>query len=154
VKTLPHVKGFYRVSFSPDGSLLAGVANPDGILVVWDATTKQERYRRSHEPNRLWSVAFSRDGKRLAAGASDGTIEVGDSASGEAVATLRGHASEVQGLAFSPDGRLASAGTDRTVRLWDLATREEVLTLRGHASQVNAVAFSPDGRLLASAGEE
>src|SRR5205085_2770295 len=119
------VKGFYRVSFSPDGRLLAGVTNADGVLVVWDAATKQERYRRSHEPNRLWSVAFGHDGKRLAVGASDGTIRVWDAASGEAVATVRGHASEVLGLAFSPDGRrLASGSTDRTVRLWDLASGE------------------------------
>jgi WD40 repeat protein len=154
IRTLPHVKGFLRVAFSPDGRHLAGVTHADCLLVVWDAATKQERYRRSHEPNRLFAIAFSPDGKRLAVGESDGTIRIRDSASGEEVAAMRGHASDVFGLAFSPNGRrLASAGNDRTVRLWDLATGEEVLTLRGHASPVNAVAFSPDGHLLASADE-
>jgi len=73
---------------------------------------------------------------------------------GEKLAELKGHAGEVYGLAYSPDGsRIATAGRD-SLRLWDAATGEEIVELRGHRSFVWSVAFSPDGtRLISGSGD-
>ena len=73
------------------------------------------------------------------------------------IAVLTGHASPVNAVAFSPDGRtLASGGSDGgdgAVRLWDVATRRQIGgPLTGLAGRCCAVAFSPDGTTLASGG--
>ncbi len=68
---------------------------------------------------------------------------------------LTGHAFDVRGVAFSPDGTLlATASADKTARLWDTATGQATRTLTGHAIDVRGVAFSPDGTLLATASAD
>jgi WD40 repeat protein/serine/threonine protein kinase/tetratricopeptide (TPR) repeat protein len=109
---------------------------------------------RGHADN-VRTVAWNRDGTRLASAGADQAVKVWDAATGENVLTLHGHTGGVTSLAWSPDGtRLASADEDRTVRIWDAASRKNVHTLRGHTGGVTSVAWSPDGTRLASAGED
>ena len=76
-----------------------------------------------------------------------------DAGAAQELATLRGHAGTIRGVAISADGALlASGGGDGTVRLWAASTGEELATLRGHTGGVFAVAMSADGRLVVSGG--
>ncbi len=98
------------------------------------------------------AVAWSPDGKRIASGSVDNTVQVWDAADGGHVYTYRGHSSSVLAVAWSPDGkRIASGSGDKTVQIWDAADGGHVYTYRGHPSSVLAVAWSPDGKRIASA---
>ena len=101
------------------------------------------------------SVAFSLDGKLLAAGSYDKTVMLWDVASGQEVNTLT-YTDGVTSVAFSPDRKLLAAGSgDNTVILWDVASGQEVNTLKGgHTGVVRSVAFSPDGKLLAAGSSD
>ena len=69
--------------------------------------------------------------------------------------TITGHTSDVNSVAFSPDGQtLASGSDDKTIRLWDVNTGVNLKTITGHTSWVNSVAFSPDGQTLASGSND
>src|ERR1039458_6579369 len=71
--------------------------------------------------------------------------------SGRLLHTLQGHSSDVESVAFSPDGRtLASGSKDHTIKLWDVANGQLLRTLQVHTDAVYSVAFSPDGHTLAS----
>jgi uncharacterized protein with WD repeat len=97
------------------------------------------------------SVAISPDGKQLATGSADNSVQVWDLPTGRAIMRFQGHNKGVECVAFSPDGKvLASGGQDNAVRLWDLARGNQVRQLEAEA--VRCVAFSPDGKLVAVAG--
>ena len=105
---------------------------------------------------RIRSLAFSRDGRRLASGSHDKTIKLWDTDNGKELRTLRGHSGAVRVLAFSPDGKqLASVGEKGTViRVWNTGSGAAVRTIKGHTDVVRSLALSPDGKLLASGSKD
>jgi WD40 repeat protein/tRNA A-37 threonylcarbamoyl transferase component Bud32 len=158
----------FGVGYNPDGTTLAAVTGKlfapgdPGELILWDAATGDELFRRRDHKAGIGSLAWSPDGRWLATGSSDGTVLLRDPATGEPKQTLPGHKGTVLALAFSPDSRLlACAASDvfqptqpGTIVLWDIATGKELRTLRGHTQMLNGVAFTPDGRRLVSSSRD
>ena len=72
------------------------------------------------------------------------------------IQVLEGHTSDVESVAFSPDGKtLASGSFDGTIILWNVATRRAIgQPLKGHTGLIYSVAFSPDGKTLASGSND
>ena len=69
--------------------------------------------------DKVFGVAFSPDGERLATASGDKTAKVWDAASGQELMTFRGHADTVFAVTFSPDGKhLATASQDGTAKVW------------------------------------
>ena len=101
------------------------------------------------------TLAFSPDGKMLASGGYNHTINLWNAA-GQLLRTLTGHTLSVTSVAFSSDGRLlASSSVDGSIRFWNPVTGEHLRTLTtAHAGGVQSVVFSPDSRLLVSGGRD
>ena len=143
------------VAFSPDGSTVA-VANA-GTVVLWNVASRA--VIASLPTGELsWSLAFSPNGKLLAAGEGDGSIRLWNTANATAAGVLTGHTAQVRAVAFSPDSAtLASASQDGTVRTWNVATmRQKALLLPPSEANVpfDAVAFTPDGNGLLAGGTD
>lgn len=137
--------GFYQY---PSGR----VGQSPGVVWVWDlATGKQLKRLDQDDAGEVVSLAFSPDGKLLAGGGQNGSIQRWTGDAYMAGELLHAHAGPVWALAFSPDGKtLASGGADHEIGEWDTATGKLVRTLKGHEHLVLSLAYSPDGKLLAS----
>ncbi len=99
------------------------------------------------------AVAWSPDGKRLASGSNDDTVQVWDATTGGNVLTYKGHSDIVDAVAWASDGkRIASGSADKTVKMWDATTGAHIFTYTGHLGGVYSVAWSPDGKRIASGG--
>src|SRR5262249_44645146 len=131
----------------------------NGDIDLWHDDGRPWQVLEHTSQMRLTALAFSRDGRWLAAGGVDHTVQVWDLAEGRAPsrALLQGHDDKIVCLAWSPDGDLlASGGTDGDVRLWRIAggQGEAVAVLRGHRGSVGSVPFTPDRRGLWPGGED
>jgi WD40 repeat protein/serine/threonine protein kinase len=148
------------VAFSRDGRYLA-TGSRDQTVKVWDLEKVlqgevQMPLRSLETTSRVWSVAFSPDGHRLAAGSGreadeKGVLKVWDIITGQEALTFR-FTRPVKCVRFSPDGRRLAAACDDMVKVWDAQTGREQLTCRDPHGDLRGVTFSPDGRRLASVG--
>lgn len=162
------------LAWSQDSLLLAS-AGLDGTAKVWEVANGKELFTLKSEHGWVWSVAFSGDGNRLAAGCHDGSISVVEGFSAMArpsdrtaigsedqnaahtvartptVRTFPAHQGSVRSVAWNPRGdRLASGGGESIVKLWDPNSGVELVRMQGHQHSVVCVAWSPDGKRLAS----
>jgi WD40 repeat protein len=145
----------YAAAFNPLEPIQLAVGS-EGALSIWDWMNEKLLHTYpAHETHRI-SVAFSRDGRRLASGDWGGNVKLWNAEDrGEPLRTFPETRYAVPALSFSPDaGRLATASFDRHVDVWNTTTGERVHRLPHSGRLVLAVAYSPDGRLIVSTGED
>jgi WD40 repeat protein len=115
----------------------------------------QLRYTYTGHTWTVYTLAWSPNGKRIASGASDNTVQVWNPANGGNVYRYHGHSDTVYAVAWSPDGkRIASGSNDKTVQIWDAANGGNAYSYQGHSGTIYAVAWSPDGTHIASASAD
>jgi WD40 repeat protein len=145
-----------KVSYAPDGSLLAG--EQGATLHLWDRRG-QPGQRRIHNTAWIGALGFSPDSKTLALGHFikhldsrwEQWIALYDPATLTEQGRLTGHSATANHLAFSPDGSLLVVGAGQSLYVQDVRRRQLLTTLKFDSRHFQAVAFTPDGRFLAAA---
>jgi WD40 repeat protein len=147
-----HLSEVSSIVFSPDGKQMAIASNFS--LKIWDVATGQT-LRSFSQILSIRCVAYSPDGKMIAAGHMGPDTIVLRNIDNDQKLTLEGHKDGILSVAFSPDGKtLASGSRDWTVKLWDVATGREIAALRGHTRGVKAVVFIDNGSKLITGSDD
>jgi len=158
--TIKHEQAVEAPVFSPDGAHLA-IVEP-GAISILETTVLHEIRRLPIGETTFRVVAFSPDGKLVAAGSNEAVHiwEMAGDRAGELLPVKYPAA-----LLFSPDGKhLVTANwnfydvVDRSVRIWDVAQLREVDRLplldiertQNEDETETQLAFTQDGRYLAS----
>jgi WD40 repeat protein len=149
----------YAVAVHPDGTLVAAggwtrwtnSAREESIY-VFETLTGKMAARIAGLTDTTTSLAFSPDGHYLAAGlgAKKGLRVYDRQRQWSEAFRDTDYGGQINGVAFSADGRLATTSYDGKVRLYDRAFRLVVPPKQVTGGrQPHRIAFSPDGALLA-----
>ena len=162
VAEVAHGASIHAIAYSPDGARLASASGKAVILLF---TGGDRRFTLSTRG--AGALAFSGDGRWLAAGGHDGIVGVWNTVAGEKLRDLR-TGGAVAAVTFSPDSRfVAAGGADNAARVWEIATGQEIsrvqhqrasasmpLRLGSRDGGVFAVAFSANGKYLATGAQD
>jgi WD40 repeat protein len=167
---------YSRLAFSPDGTFLltSGLSSIDkdgkttfAPLAAWRVATGKEEYQViSPAGSRLYSVAFSPDGERLAilwlrasgkstAQSKGFELWLHDGQTGKALHSIGDDHVAHKDMDFSPDGNsLLTTSASGVVELWDVDSGKLQRKLLASTGTLAAAGFGPDGKQLFTTGVE
>ncbi|GAA0191230.1 hypothetical protein GCM10009122_53550 [Fulvivirga kasyanovii] len=139
------------IALNPKKRVIA-TAKIKGQITFINMDTKEEHifFEDIRTRSDMVSVAFSNDGKMLAAGNENGTVRVWDLRNNMPLTISDKHSARVNNIRFSADNsKLATGSFDATVRIWNTERlNDPPIILDDHDDWVWSIEFSPNGDYL------
>ena len=146
-----HTGAATGVAWSPDGNTIASTGT-DGTVRLFNSATGVG-LRLLDAGGVANAVTFNADGTMLAV-ATDRSVNLIETPSGNLLVRLRGHTGTITGLRLIGNDRLLSNSADGTVRLWGLPGGQCLMVLRGSDAPIIAAQLASDGALLVTASDD
>jgi len=144
------IGGFGRiiyVEYSSDGSRIAVAGS--SVVHVLNTSTYEIEKQLSGTARKIYSVAFSPDGNRIASADGIGKVEIWYDYEKEKTFSVSNNA--VLSVCWSPDGKkIVTGDDDGHLKIFDVETGEELINILAHADGVTSVDFSSDGKTIVS----
>ena len=146
----------WALAFRPDGKVLA--AGTYQRIQLWDVAAKNVTHALTGPVGAVRGLAWSADGKQLAAGSGKPAEQgqamvwnVAEDGSAPAPILLKEHKDVVEGVAFAPEpDTLLTAGMDEKAIATQWSTGKVIRKMTDHTNRVVSVAVSPNGKWIAT----
>jgi WD40 repeat protein len=143
------------IAWAPDAHTFILVGGK--TVTVWDAQTGKPVETLTQRSEQRGLIAWSPDGRKLAAAYTDRTIKIWDPRAGAVVNTLMAHTDRIHALAWVSDTDLLTVEQNepQTIEIWDPQTGIVVRTFAGPVGWISQVAWAPDySRIAFQAGDD
>jgi len=132
--------------------LLATVGDEDHQIHIWNTRTHHHLHSFESQQNAVKSLAWSANGRLLAAGSIEGTIYLWQTSNGQLHRVYQGLRGKPVSLAFDRERqRLGAASSKGEVRVWLI---DDARHKPDEQSEIVAKAFAFDGRVLLAESQE
>ncbi len=128
----------------------------DKTLRLWDVMQDRLIKEMKGHTDKVWSAAFSPDGRHIASGSLDKTIRLWDAKTGKFIKVLGSQGTGVARLSFSPDSRWlltgSEAGGENISNVFAVPSGDVIARFEKHDNIVMSTGVSPDGKMVATGG--
>jgi WD40 repeat protein len=146
-------KSITDISFTQDDQSFAA-SNINGTVMIWEVGTWRLLRKLDYSPLKIFSFAFSPDGKTLVSSHNRGTVCLTDLTTG-IIKQYKKHQGDVRIAKFSPDGeKILSIDRAQMAKIWYLQTKKEITITNTHEKEIHSASFSPNGNKIATASQD
>jgi cytochrome c len=143
-----HEGAVNAVAVLPDGR--AATAGEDGRIAIWTGGPDPADVLQGHR-GPVVALSVSADGARLGSASWDGTARIWSLSEPRSVPrVLEGHAGNVNGIGFLPDGAAVTIGYDATLRIW---RGDGTAALHTFPTPLNSLAVTASGGIAAGGAD-
>lgn len=145
-----HLSVVNGIDFSLDLTTLVS-GSEDRVIRLWDLTKpdlKTRAYLKSDDKAPITRVAYSPDGKTVAAGGICLNVRQWDAHTPTRTRPTLKPPGYVNELLYSPDSRFVLIRTQKVVAIYDARTSAEVRRFATQDMDIHCIAWSPDGKRI------
>ncbi|HEY9713782.1 MAG TPA: WD40 repeat domain-containing protein, partial [Chroococcales cyanobacterium] len=159
-KTIEAPGGVLSIALSPDGKMVASAGGFS--VVVWDTESGKRVHTLTRCPanfdadDQFQCVAWSSDGRVLAAGTQGHRVKLWTMPTGKTIATLNVQSPQIESLAFSPDKKTLAVGSQKSgsIEFWNITSAKKTRSIATPSRAIATLAYSPDGKTMAEGGAD
>jgi len=147
IKKIPHESTILNLNMFFSDEVIATAIN-DNTICLWSCNAKDSSQVILQHKTGVKSLAISPNGRRVATGCVDGSIELWDTTAKKIGKTIE-LAHQVGTIAFDPSGSgLAITSTDEgVIRIYDASTSKEQMMMKHHKN-ITYASYNTDGNLI------
>ena len=138
------------IAASPDGKTIAFQCGfSEDSVVIYDLKLSEIKFLLPESKKKIYSLAYSPDGKILAGGGSNWELYLWNTATGELIQRKEAHLDAIECCRFSADGKfIVTSSDDQSILIWKTSPLKPLRRFKSHARRFQKLLFTNDNKSI------